>query len=683
MSAKTRGRHNHTGWVSVNQHDHEQEISSPIKEREWLSFGKHQREQLELTFTMSMNAPINNSWSSTERYVQSRDAEMLEYLQDFPINTWLIGGDAARAAYKAFLERDRLRNAGHSIFSENKPKWWSAEANPVSQHSRHTSSEHTSGLTDEMTAGLITASEALPHKQARLAEPQPRKKRKITEPTKQDCASASLFASVDWSRPISPHLTSGRTFGSFRPLTYEHAEQALTPDKDDLGKDAQGKLTSSTEHVTDSELPTPADHDSIQRPNKTRPKVSKTPKSVHCGLHFMSKLTSSRVEVITPPPYLSTTGGPTVDDSAVEFPWEASFCAERPVEWLDDMYDDSLHSAIEEAHKANSLALELHTQSRDHDPNTGEAGKPSNALRGTSPRDLQKTIANKSQENGKSVRSRTKRKSDEQSLDVDGATGVKTRKTQAVHVSSSDLGAGLKFADAEAERVCKQAGLSNIACAVDAAMRDPFSEVAKSILVVNDAGESSIPGVRNPQISIRDVARTRLQLNSLRVLSDKAAMRMVDYCPSMLTDYKLLQVIGETSHTNTGIQRRLALNGVMISDSTITKRVTAALSKSQVDDSAGQDGKLSNAPKATNRQNYNKYKLFHNKQRELGEPLTSQFSLAEAAKQYIASTPQELVAPKKSVRRSIASQSSTIEPVVKADSTVATSEGPDAKVEET
>ena len=101
--------------------------SSPEPEHtpeRWTTWDVHQRKQLELTFIMQTNFPLNGSWDRTESYIKHKDEEMLKYLLDFPTRQWAVGEDLAYVAYKALLDRYRLRDKGLSVFNEGLPKWW-------------------------------------------------------------------------------------------------------------------------------------------------------------------------------------------------------------------------------------------------------------------------------------------------------------------------------------------------------------------------------------------------------------------------------------------------------------------------------------------------------------------------------------------------------------------------------
>lgn len=104
-------------------------IRSPTPEdhepRPWLDWSDHQRHQLELTFTIQTDTLINHSVATTEAYIAHRDEEMLRYLRDFPCSQWMVGQEAARAAYDAMLSRADLRARGQSIVtSRGIPRWW-------------------------------------------------------------------------------------------------------------------------------------------------------------------------------------------------------------------------------------------------------------------------------------------------------------------------------------------------------------------------------------------------------------------------------------------------------------------------------------------------------------------------------------------------------------------------------
>lgn len=135
----------------------------------------------------------------------------------------------------------------------------------------------------------------------------------------------------------------------------------------------------------------------------------------------------------------------------------------------------------------------------------------------------------------------------------------------------------LSFPDAQNLEAFKETGYGSIDDAVESAMLNPFEQALMNIQVQHDPGDSILANLEIPRISIMDIARTKLQLRHHKILTDEAACAIIDFCPDQLTANRLIQVASETSFGNTAIQIRLGQNGSMLSDSTITKRVSAAL----------------------------------------------------------------------------------------------------------
>ena len=92
--------------------------------RPWLQWGSQLRHQFELISTFQTSFPIGDSWVATDKYIERRDEQMLHYMEDFPLSNWLVGKEAALAAYRALCDRCNLRQKGKSIFTNGRPFWW-------------------------------------------------------------------------------------------------------------------------------------------------------------------------------------------------------------------------------------------------------------------------------------------------------------------------------------------------------------------------------------------------------------------------------------------------------------------------------------------------------------------------------------------------------------------------------
>lgn len=193
----------------------------------------------------------------------------------------------------------------------------------------------------------------------------------------------------------------------------------------------------------------------------------------------------------------------------------------------------------------------------------------------------------------------------------------------------------LHFADEAQEAKFNALPYLSIEDAIKAAMENPFDEALKEIEVAHDPGDSLLDNLQLPRVSIMDIARTRLQLQHVRVFTDRAAECLIDFCPDLLTNYQLLQVVSETKFSNTQVQIRLGHNGSMLSDSTITKRVSAALNREYDKRGAAEAARKNPEFKKTNRDMYAKYKAWRAQKRQTGvQERYSQFILIESARQH-------------------------------------------------
>jgi hypothetical protein len=68
-----------------------------------------------------MSVPLGGSWERTEDYQREKDNEMRRYLEEYPLDSWVIAPSAARQASSALQERDRCRSLGLSIFGHMMP----------------------------------------------------------------------------------------------------------------------------------------------------------------------------------------------------------------------------------------------------------------------------------------------------------------------------------------------------------------------------------------------------------------------------------------------------------------------------------------------------------------------------------------------------------------------------------
>ncbi|KAG8627013.1 hypothetical protein KVT40_004496 [Elsinoe batatas] len=316
-----------------------------------------------------------------------------------------------------------------------------------------------------------------------------------------------------------------------------------------------------------------------------------------------------KMEEPSRPPYhhgYDTTKGP-------DLPWEASYATEEAEEWDDGIYDQARLEHLEKVHDRNKAVVGAYMGGGRTDAGTrknaaSKAAKANEEIERPSvgPIPLAVRPDNKRPKNKKS--------------------GLAD---QREHFSGR-----LAFADQENWEKFQTLPYNTIEEAIEAAMADPFDKNLMSIEVTHDPGDSILSNLDLPRISIMDIARTRLQLFHIRVITKRAAECMIDFCPDLLLGFRLIQVVSETDFGNTGIQFRLGYNGSMLSDSTLTKRISSAVALEHNKTRAAEANKADKDFHKEHRKNYNKYKVWRAWKRDHSISKPNTFSLAEAARQY-------------------------------------------------
>ena len=283
-----------------------------------------------------------------------------------------------------------------------------------------------------------------------------------------------------------------------------------------------------------------------------------------------------------------------------KYPWLSEYAYELPEAWDDSIYPPGLIKAIEAQHLNNNFKVTAYA---------GGENNPSKKKRSS--------LANPTVELANSVTPEIRRP-------IVRATPEKKPQQK---IRKGEMSKRLCFLSDQDEQHCRALGYNTVTEAVVAAMRNPFNDGLAQIMVYNDPGDSRIPGLRVPHFSVMDFARTRLQLLHFdHTYPDLAGKRIVDFCPELLWGETLLKVTSQTSLIPCDVQKRLGLNGTMMSDSTITKRIGSACDKGGF--------------KKTNSANHKKYQEWFRNLRAIGYvDRPSTFDLGTAAEKYIASMP--------------------------------------------
>ncbi|GAB7352828.1 hypothetical protein MBLNU459_g3439t2 [Dothideomycetes sp. NU459] len=456
-----------------------------------------------------MAYPLTSPWAEIEGHIRNMDAEMCEYLMDYPVCLWVIEQHEAHRAYKAMLERSDLWHLNGSIFSSDGFPTW----------------QTTPCLASEPT--LLTG-----HAQSGF----------------------SLLQNVQGSTP-------GYHYGERGPPVPAVARGVIHYNTyPSPGNGIPGTELAIMQDTTPYETQNSTAFDkTLAKPSRKRKRIPAT--------------TYQETSNYGIPPYPTRANRPAKVNSACashdesclgcnkcEWPWQRSFASERASEWADTIYPAWRLTAMEQTRERNKTRLESFQKSAPKFSDVTETAEPQ----------------------------------------------VNTDKTKPGPKGEAITGR-LVFLNKEGEEKAKLLGCQNVGEAIEASMAKPYDERFSAVEVCYNPEKPNILGLEPLIFSVMDAARTKLQLIYARILSDKAAERVIDFCPDELKQKLLLKVVSETSFSNTKLTRRLQLNGDPIVTTSVTHRIQSALGKRQKNKYS--DGEIEWY--LANRQDFNAYKDFH------------------------------------------------------------------------
>lgn len=95
-----------------------------LSDRPWKEFNTATRRQWEIMFANITVGPMHGSLEVTEDYQREKDNEMVRYMEDFPLDQWVISKEQASQAYFRLLERTRWRSLGIRIYDRERIPGW-------------------------------------------------------------------------------------------------------------------------------------------------------------------------------------------------------------------------------------------------------------------------------------------------------------------------------------------------------------------------------------------------------------------------------------------------------------------------------------------------------------------------------------------------------------------------------
>ncbi|KAF7195497.1 hypothetical protein HII31_03091 [Pseudocercospora fuligena] len=536
------------------------ELSAPdqdrteLPERPWRDFDENARRNYEMMFCNITAYPMHGSWDFTEDYQREKDIEMLRYMEDHPLNSWVISQDNAHAAYYQLLERTKWRSMGTRIYGHDRvaqppphpqhqsmPRQQQAPPRPMNSGPMPTQGQRQGPQMHPQGPALGQSHRLPPH----MGPPQPPPGILRSQPYAQPMHGMHQGQPPPGiGRPVGPPMTYGMPapgFASTGMSTYGPFPGEQIP------RPRQGRGKKETPIATTPPPPPPTP------PYEVRTKPSETRK----GPIKTSRKPARR------------------QAEAEEFPWtrQLNFREEKAkATWDDSIYDPVILREMQATRERNAPIID------QIDSRLQETQRIARAAKKTREKNQRKGPNSSEAE---VVKKERKKRGGQQKGEAGG---------DPYHSGA------YSFASAEDEMKAKDMGFESPDEALEAGTSGKLEpdKMAQLMILWNPGKKGMTENLEQAKFSVRDNVLTHKQLEKTPILTKRAAECIVDFCPDMLWRGMLLRITSEGGYGNKDVRDRFCLNGCYCDKATITKRISAALGQKQVQPKSKgyQDGEL-------------------------------------------------------------------------------------------
>ncbi|EMC94965.1 hypothetical protein BAUCODRAFT_149005 [Baudoinia panamericana UAMH 10762] len=626
--------------VSISSDDHEKYKSEakpnddPSKaidlERPWRisGFDETARRKFEQMYCQDRLAPLQGNWDLTEDYHREQDKEMLRYLEDFPLDKWLIDKQAANDAYMNLLKRTKWRNLSIGVYSEHRNTQYISSSSPFSRTMPMMQPQQgpPPGRQPSM-GGPHGAPNGMPPQQMHHGPP-----------------------SNGHGMPPPPQMLRSQpnpqsmpqSFGQTLPGQYQHPgfnhQGAMGPPPLPFGHPQHvGGVHGMAQHAPILGMPQPGAQkpQSLGRVNSMH---QQTPvfgmpsiggKAIGAGT-FVDALTiddngptdskgrkrklsltakaHSEMPACPIPPYpegerpserkkvgkISKTAKNRKNAKrtmrkpaeAEKMPWHRQIDfvqAKEDASWDESHYDAGIIEAMNVVRKKNQPVVDKIDQELLEKQKLQRAAKKAGNTGRNTIAAARAFVAAGGVAPPKARIFTTEVSSPSKSSEAGGEEDTKAEGSPRKKSESAGGEGNFSFAS-DADR----ARASELKCTtpyevLDAAEAGEVEwELCKHICIRWLPGKKSHSlGLEQARFRIYDTLITRQQYDNTLVLTGRAAMCIIDFCPDMLCRVPLLRICSEAGCGNTEVRDRMSWNGCYIDKATVTKRIRAALGQKQ------------------------------------------------------------------------------------------------------
>lgn len=486
---------------------------------------------------------------------REKDNEMLRYLQDFPLDQWVVAKADAERAYFDMLERARWRKLGIRIYSSSRvpgvfPNGFLRADDSMPPHLLLTNS--TVPNPSIYNPSMRPPSGFLPQTPPHHTPPQ------------------QILRSQ-----LNAHPLNGQSrFGNSVPYQPTVQIAQLPPGQYPLVPAGMGLQPSYHQHLgcsmhqsqTSAFVPNmPSPH--VSEAQNAKPGRKKQMSSPAGDVRVLTRIPPyAKIEKPMPRPELNKTGKKNMRRQAEcdEFPWHRQgidfMKARAEATWDISGYDQNILNAMAEVRKKNLPVI------AKLDEELAEKQRKQRANRALKKKGLSAETESSEMEDGR-PRSRTGPKGNKENVGGDPYYGG-----QFSFASDADQAKALALHCKSPTEVIERAENGQIDW-----------ELTKDIIICwNPTKRGTTQELEQARFRVWDTLITRKQLAESVILTKRAAECIIDFCPDLIWRETLLRIVSEGGCGNKDVRDRLSYNGCHADKATITKRIASALGQKQL-----------------------------------------------------------------------------------------------------
>ncbi|EME49310.1 hypothetical protein DOTSEDRAFT_49600 [Dothistroma septosporum NZE10] len=608
--------------VEISSDD--EESKEGFADRPWLDFDDKMREQWEVMYATVTTHPIGNSWEITEEYQKEKDAEMLRYMEDFPLQRWIVPQDQANQAYFRLLERSRWRSLGIRIYGRERIPEWIPDSADAARLQQALNIPREKYLREPALQPQPTYAQTGPSAQPSPAlhqqQPQHHPQQLPPQLRTQHCPSSATthqhHSPASNTNAHGPQLVGAPPQGHTQVLP--HHNSAL-PHHGPRPTQAQMLARGPPAPPPQQRYPLPPPQISVPsqphaQPMAVHPGQPGHPQYAHPGMGRPVGPPQQMAYVI-PQPYGGNMTSPT-NFPHVEHPKPMRPRAKKespiattpppppptpPYELRQKPKERVGKNAPRKGARRQAEAEEFPwTRQIDFAAEKAQATWDDSVYDPVALREMVATrlrnvaiideLDAKVQEQQRIARANKKKRGQDPSSDVEAppAPGEKKKmqRGQRKGESGGDPYHSGAFAFASGEDTAKahELGFQVPDEAIEAAELGKLDVEGQASLKIcwNPGKKGTTENLEQVKFSVKDTVVTRKQLKERLVLTKRAAECIVDFCPDLLWRGMLLRITSEAGYGNKDVRDRFCYNGCYCDKATITKRISAALGQKQV-----------------------------------------------------------------------------------------------------